>query len=267
MANVLKREKQVAVLSALVEGCSIRSSERMFNVHRDTICRLLERMRDLPCERLEIDEMWSYVGKKERNMRRTDDRDRVGDKWVYVAIDATSKLIPSFSIGKRTQATTDEFIADVASRLANKVQVSTDGLRMYITAIENAFARTGVDYAQIVKRYEAEPLQSGGYSPPRVASTEKTAIFGAPVEELVSTSYVERQNLTMRMGMRRFTRLTNAFSKKAENHAAAVALHVAHYNFARIHKTLRVTPAMAIGIEQTVWSMDDLLAAAEERAA
>ena len=157
------------------------------------------------------------------------------------------------------------FVADVASRLRNRVQLSTDGLRQYIAAVDQAFGAE-VDYATIVKSYEAEPIGEGRYSPPRVSAVEKTPISGAPVAELVSTSYVERQNLTMRMGMRRFTRLTNGFSKKLENHCAAVALHVAHYNFVRSHRTLRTTPAMAAGVESTAWSMADLLTAAEERA-
>lgn len=277
MSNNPRTEKKLAVLGALIEGCSIRSTERMFNVHRDTITRLLarvgegcsnllaEKMVDLPCTRLEIDELWSYVGKKQRHVKKGEDESRVGDQWCFVAIDAETKVIPTFAIGKRTEETTNLFIADVAGRLRNKVQISTDGLRMYIAAISQAFG--AVDYAQIVKQYEAEPVGPGRYSPPKVSATEKTPIFGEPVTELVSTSFVERQNLTMRMGMRRFTRLTNAFSKKIENHAAAVALHVASYNYTRIHRTLRTTPAMALGIESTVWDLGDLLAAAEERAA
>jgi IS1 family transposase len=275
MANVLRTEKKLAVLNALVEGCSVRSTERMTGVHRDTICRLLatvgngcsslldERMVGLNCQRLEMDELWSYVAKKQRSVRNTDDESAVGDQWTYVAIDADTKLIPSFLVGKRTAENTNSFVADVTARMRNRVQISTDGLRMYIDAIRASFGETGVDYAQIVKEYEAEPIGPGRYSPPKVSATEKTAIFGAPVVEAVSTSYVERQNLTMRMGMRRFTRLTNGFSKKIENHVAAVALHVAHYNFARTHRTLRTTPAMAAGVESAAWGMDDLLAAAE----
>lgn len=167
---------------------------------------------------------------------------------------------------KRNAENTNAFVADVAARLRNRVQLSTDGLRLYINAIRDSFGSAGVDYAQIVKSYEADPVGEGRYSPPRVSSVEKFPVFGEPLAELVSTSYVERQNLTMRMGMRRFTRLTNGFSKKLENHCAAVALHVAHYNFVRVHRTLRVTPAMAAGIDSTVWDMGDLVAAALERA-
>jgi IS1 family transposase len=274
MSNMLPRPKQLAVLNALVEGVSVRGTERMTGVCREAILSLLvrvgegcatlldETMRDLTCERLEIDELWAFVQKKQRNVKKDEDASRVGDTWTYVAIDATTKLVPCFLTGKRNAQTTNTFIADLAARLRYRVQISTDGLRMYVDAIGGAFADRGVDYAQIVKEYEAEAAGPGRYSPPKVTSTAKTPIFGAPVAELVSTSYVERQNLTMRMQIRRFTRLTNGHSKKLENHGAAIALHFAHYNFARIHSTLRVTPAMAAGLSSTVWSMDDLLDAA-----
>jgi IS1 family transposase len=261
------------------ETVSVRSAERMTGVHRDTITKLLvrvgegcaalldEKMIDLDCQRLEMDELWSYIGKKQRNVRDTDDASRVGDCWTFVAIDADTKLIPSFRVGKRDADTTKDFVADVAARMRNRVQISTDGLRTYIDAIRDSFGPENVDYAQIVKHYEAEPIGPGRYSPPKVSSTEKTPVFGAPIARDVSTSFVERQNLTMRMGMRRFTRLTNGFSKKLENHCAAIALHVAHYNFVRTHRTLRMTPAMAAGVDETAWGLDELLAAAEERAA
>lgn len=271
MANVLPREKQIAVINALVEACSIRSTERMAGVNRETVGTLLVRvgngcadlldtsMRNLPCKRLEIDELWAFVGKKQRHVTKRDDASRVGDTWTFVAIDAETKLVPSFLVGKRNAECTQAFISDVASRLLNRVQISTDGLRTYIDSIGLAFAETGVDYAQLHKTYEAEPTGPGRYSPPKVISTEKTPIFGAPIAELVSTSYVERQNLTVRMGVRRYTRLTNAFSKKIENHIAATALHFAHYNFVRQHKTLRTSPAMAAGVSKTLWSTEDLL--------
>jgi IS1 family transposase len=272
MSNVLPRSKQVAVVSALVEGCSIRSTERMQGVHRDTVMRLgvkvgngcadllNETMVGLPCERFELDEIWSFIAKKQRQVTESDDPTN-GDVWTWVAIDARTKLVPSFMTGKRDAATADAFVKDLASRLNRKVQISTDGLRLYVDPIENAFGGD-VDYAQIVKEFEGEPAGAGRYSPPRVIAVEKTPIIGQPISELVSTSYVERQNLTMRMGIRRFTRLTNAHSKKLENHGAAVALHFAHYNFVRIHSTLRCTPAMAAGVTSTVWSMDELLDAA-----
>lgn len=250
----------------------------MANVHRDTILKLLvrvgngcaalldEKMVDLNCRRLEIDELWAFVEKKQRHVRESDDAGSVGDTWTYVAIDADTKLVPCFLTGKRNDTNTRAFVSDLASRLRNRVQISSDGLRLYVDAIADAFG-PAVDYAQIVKSYEAEPTGAGRYSPPKVTSTEKTPIFGEPVRELVSTSYVERQNLSVRMGVRRYTRLTNAFSKKLENHVAATALHYAHYNFVRTHKTLRVTPAVAAGVESTVWSLDELLSAAEGAAA
>jgi IS1 family transposase len=276
MVNVLRTEKKLAVLGALVEGCSVRSTERLTGVHRDTICKLLARvgggcaslldelMVNLGCERLELDELWSFVGKKQRHVKATDDASRVGDQWVYVAIDATSKLIPSFLVGKRDAANTNAFVSDVAARLRNRVQLSTDGLRLYVEAVNAAFG-DDVDYAQVVKTYETDFAGEGRYSPPKIASTEKTPIVWAPIAEYVSTSYVERSNLSMRMGMRRFTRLTNAFSKKLENHVAAVALFVAHYNFVRRHTTLRTTPAMAAGVESRMWGLDELLAVSESR--
>jgi IS1 family transposase len=270
--NVLPREKQIAILSHLVEGSSVRSTERLVGVCREAVLRLLvrvgggaanlldETMRDLPCVRLELDELWAFVGKKQRHVREGDSAD-MGDTWTYVAICADTKLVPSFLTGKRNDATTRVFVADLAKRMKSHVQISTDGLRSYVGAIDDSFGRT-VDYAQVTKTYEAEPIGPGRYSPPKVTGVDKTPIFGSPVEELVSTSYVERNNLNIRMGTRRFTRLTNAHSKKLENHGAAVALWFAYYNFVRIHSTLRCTPAMAAGVTSTVWSMDELLDAA-----
>lgn len=276
MSNMLPRSKQIAILSALVEGNSARSVERMTGVHRDTILRLMVRVGDgcanllddtmceLTCTRLELDELWAFVGKKQRHVTAKDDASRVGDTWTFVAIDSDTKIVPCFLTGKRDAGSTNVFVADLSSRLRYRVQISTDGLRTYVNAIGNSFGDRGVDYAQIVKSYEAEATGPGRYSPPKVKSTEKIPVFGAPVAEHVSTSFVERQNLTMRMGIRRFTRLTNGFSKKIENHGAAVALHFAHYNFVRRHTTLRTSPAMAAGISSTMWSMDDLLDAALE---
>ncbi len=273
MANVLPRDKQLAVLSALVEGNSVRSTERLFGVHRDTILRLMvrvgqgcsalldEKMVDLSCERLELDELWAFIGKKQRHVRAGDSLD-AGDVWTYVAIDAETKLVPTFMSGKRSEATTRAFIDDLASRLRNRVQITTDGFKLYVAPIANAFGLAGVDYAQLHKSYEAEPIGPGRYSPPKVTATEKKPVLGAPIAELVSTSYVECHNRTIRMSNRRFTRLTNAHSKKFENHVASVALYFAHYNFVRRHSTLRVTPAMAAGVSSTMWNMGDLVDAA-----
>lgn len=273
MANILPRQKQVAVLNALVEGMSVRSTERMLDVSRETVLSLLVRvgegcaalhdrlMRNLSCVRVECDEIWAFVQKKQRHLQKSDDPAIVGDTWTYVAIDAESKLVPAYRVGKRDQVDAGAFIADLASRLKNRVQISTDGLALYVDAIEQAFG-ADVDYARVVKSYEAEPIGPGRYSPPKVSTVEKTPITGNPDMDVASTSYVERQNLTMRMGIRRMTRLTNAFSKKLRNHQAATALHFAHYNLVRRHQTLRVTPAMAAGVTSEMWSMDQLLDAA-----
>lgn len=277
MSNVLPRSQQLAVLSALVEGSSVRSAERMTGVHRDTILRLMvrvgngcadlldEKMRDLPCERLELDELWSFVGKKQRRVRDTDDASRVGDAWTFIALDPVSKLIPAFLVAKRDGASTRAFIADLAPRLRYRVQISTDAMASYRDAIGTSFANVGVDYGVLVKTYEAEPVGPGRYSPPRVTSIEKIPVFGEPVAELVCTSFVENKNLHLRMGVRRYTRLVNAHSKKWENHTAMTALHFAYYNLVKSHSTIRCTPAMAAGVESTMWSMDDLLDAATVR--
>jgi len=215
-------------------------------------------MRDLPCQRIQVDEIWSYVHKKQRWVTLEDDRNRVGDMWTFVALDPDTKLVPTYHVGKRTRTHAVAFMADLSERLANRVQLSSDALNTYVDAVERAFG-ADVDYGQAVKFYEAEPIGPGRYSPPRVVSQERAVIAGRPDQEHISTSLVERQNLTMRMSMRRFTRLTNAFSKKVENLRAAVALHFAHYNFVRLHKTLRVTPAMAAGVSREVMSLEELV--------
>lgn len=255
-----------------MEGCSIRSTERITGVHRDTIMRLIvrvgnacqeildETMRGLDCRHVEVDEIWCYVGKKQRHLQPGDDPTRVGDFWTWVALDSESKLIPSFLVGKRTAECAHAFIDDLASRLTNRIHLSSDGLEAYVEATEEAFG-ADIDYAQIAKTDEVEPIGPGRYSPPKVVSTQKTVIQGQADRSRICTSYVERQNPTMRMSMRRFTRLTNAFSKKIENLKAAVALHMAWYNLVRIHKSLRCTPAMAAGVEKRLWSIEDLVAA------
>jgi len=242
----------------------------MTGIHRDTIMRLTtrigetcekimdEKMRDLTCKHIELDEIWCYVGKKQRHVKETDNLNQVGDFYTWVGIDADTKLVPSYRVGKRDAETGQAFIDDLASRLANRVQLSSDGLSIYVEAVENAFG-LDVDYAQVVKAYEAEPIGAGRYSPPKVVSAEKLYVTGRPNMNITSTSFIERQNLSMRMGMRRFTRLTNAFSKKTENLKAAVALHFAHYNFVRIHKTLKVTPAMEAGVTDRLWSLQEIV--------
>jgi len=262
--------RRTQIINALVEGNSIRSTERMTETHRDTIMRLLvevgngchkmmdERMRELPCRRVQVDEIWSYVQKKQQHLKPGDNRLRVGDQWTFVSLDPESKLVPSYRVGKRNRANAVAFMSDLSLRLANRVQLSSDALSTYVDAVERAFG-DDVDYGQEIKFYDAEPIGPGRYAPPHVTSAQRTVITGNPDQAHISTSLVERQNLTMRMSMRRFTRLTNAFSKKVENLQAAVALHFAHYNFVRVHKTLRTTPAMAAGVENRLWSLEELV--------
>jgi len=268
--NMLKTEKKAMAISALVEGSSIRSVERMTGIHRDTIMRLTVRtgekcaeihdqyMHHLKCRRIQMDEIWCFVGKKQRHITEDDNVLEVGDQWVWTAIDADSKLIPSYKVGKRSAEVGEAFVRDLSLRLDNKVQLSSDALSTYMDAVEKAFGMN-VDYGQIVKSYEAEPMGAGRYSPPHVVSAEREKIMGNPDIHHISTSYIERANLTLRMQSRRFTRLTNAFSKKLDNLKAAVALYVTHYNFVRIHSSLRVTPAMAAGVTDHLWTIRDLI--------
>jgi IS1 family transposase len=265
--------KQAAVIGALAEGSGIRQIERMTGVHRDTIMRLgvrigqgcaslLDRkMRGLSCEHLQLDEVWGFIGKKERHVR-PDDEPQYGDVWTFCAIDADTKLVPSFKVGKRDAATANAFVRDVASRLKNRVQLSSDALRAYVEAVELVFG-ANVDYAQIIKTYVSDDSQipERKYSPAEIVITEKRPITGHPDMDLASTSYIERLNGTTRLHMRRLTRLTYAFSKKLENFEAAVALHFAYYNLVKRHITLRMTPAMAAGIERDFWSVGDLIEA------
>jgi IS1 family transposase len=274
MANILNTDKQIAVIGALAEGSSIRSIERITGVHRDTIMRLgvkvgrgcatlLDaKMRDLPCRRLEFDEIWGFIGKKQRHIR-PEDAPEYGDVWTFCAIDADTKLVPSFKVGKRDLPTAKAFVSDVAGRMTNRVQISADALRAYVDAIEQVYG-TEVDFAQIVKTYEHDESQHPArkYSAPEFVSVEKRAVTGRPDMDLVSTSYIERLNATTRLHMRRLTRLTLAFSKKLENFEAAVALHFAYYNLVKRHGTLRCTPAMAAGVERDFWSVGDLVEAA-----
>lgn len=271
--NRIRTEQQVAVVRALSEGSSVRSTERMTGVHRDTILRFVNRladgcaraldqsMRNLPCARVQCDEIWGFIGKKQRHLTENDSA-TMGDVWTFVAMDADTKLVPAYRVGKRTAAETRAFVADLSTRMANRVQLSTDGLSLYVEAVEQAFGGQ-IDYGTLVKSYEAEPIGPGRYSPPKVVAVERTALVGDPDPDHISTSYIERQNLTMRMGLRRLTRLTNAFSKKLENFKAAVAVHFTYYNFVRIHRSLRVTPAMAAGVCPRVWSMEDLVSLAD----
>jgi IS1 family transposase len=269
--NALTTDKKLAVLSSLIEGNSIRSTERMTGIHRDTICRLLvavgnhcgelldARIRNVRVQYVEADEIWTYVGKKNRHVN-DDDPAEFGDQWVFVAMDAETKLIPSYVVGKRTRETTYRFLLDLQKRVADtRFQLTTDGYHFYERGVEDVFAGT-VDFAQLIKLYSNE-VRAGNerYSPSPIVEIIAKVRDGNPDPEYISTSYVERQNLTMRMHMRRFTRLTNAFSKRLMSLKAACALHFAHYNFCRIHSSLRVTPAMAAGISSEIWPLDRLL--------
>ena len=268
--NKLQIDKQAAVINLLIEGCSIRSTERLTGVHRDTIMRLIvrvgdsckrlmnETMRNLTCRHVQVDEIWSFIGKKQRHLKATDNPLRTGDMWTFVALDSDTKIVPTYLVGKRTSENAHVFLKDLSSRLDSRIQLSSDALKAYIDATEAAFGGD-VDYGQIVKSYEADTIGPGRYSPPHVIRADKERINGNPDFMRISTSHIERQNLTIRMSMRRFTRLTNAFSKKLENLKAAVALHFAHYNFVRIHQTLRVTPAMEAGITDRLWTIQDLI--------
>jgi IS1 family transposase len=274
MANVLSFDKQVAIVSALAEGSGIRQIERITGVHRDTIMRLGvrvgegcaaildEKMRGLSCRHLQFDEIWGFIGKKERHMRPEDDP-TLGDVWTFCAIDSDTKLVPSFKVGKRTSVTANAFVADVKSRMANRVQISSDALREYVEAIELSFG-SDVDFAQIIKTYTHDDsiIAERKFSAPEVVTTEKRRIIGRPNMRLASTSHFERLNGTTRLHMRRLTRLTYAFSKKLENFEAATALHFAYYNFVKRHNTLRTTPAMAAGIERDFWTVENLVEAA-----
>jgi transposase-like protein/IS1 family transposase len=265
-------DKATMVLKLLVEGTSVRSIERVTQVHRDTILRLLtlagercsrlldEKMRGLKCNFIECDEIWTFCFKKQRRVRKADPAE-FGDQWVFVALDAETKLVPSFCIGKRSAGTTAAFIDDLSQRIENRAQITTDGFRFYVNAIERSFG-ADVDFAQLVKLYGdyGQHDHAAKYSPSPIIEVISKVRQGNPDVEHISTSYVERQNLTMRMQMRRFTRLTNAFSKKLENLKAAIALHFAYYNFCRVHKTLRVTPCMEAKVTDHVWSIAELLA-------
>jgi IS1 family transposase len=216
-------------------------------------------MRDLSCRHLEFDEIWGFIGKKERHLR-PDDNPQFGDVWTFCAIDADTKLVPAFKVGKQDATTANAFVSDVAGRLRNRVQISSDALRVYVEAVEQAFG-ANVDFAQIVKAYVFEEGSERHYSAPEIVITEKRRVAGRPDMDRASTSYVERLNGTTRLHMRRLTRLTYAFSKKLENFEAAVALHFAYYNFVKRHNTLRCTPAMAAGIERDFWTTKDLVEA------
>jgi IS1 family transposase len=271
--NQLTNEQRVRVVAALVEGNSINSTVRMTGVSKPTILRLLEllgeackryhdeHVRGLTSRRIQCDEIWAFVHAKARNV--PEDKKNTfgyGDVWTWTAIDADSKLCVSYMVGLRDAKSAHDFMNDVADRLMNRVQLTTDGLKTYLDAVENVFIGD-VDYAQLVKVYGTDPgIPAGRYSPGYVKGCEVTVISGDPDPKHVSTSYVERSNLTMRMSMRRFTRLTNGFSKKLENHEHAIAIYCMHYNFCRVHQSLRVTPAMEAKLSDHIWEIEELVA-------
>lgn len=267
--NRKSTKERAHILHCLVEGNSIRSTVRLTGASKNTIVKLLaevgeacawyqdKHLKNLPCEKVQVDEVWSFVYSKQKNVPEGKEGE-AGDVWTWTAICADTKLVPSWRIGSRDASIAHEFIADLASRMAGRIQLTSDGYRLYENAVEAAFG-ADVDYAMLVKLYGDTAEGQKRYSPAACVGAKKTKIIGNPDLCCVSTSFAERQNLTMRMSMRRFTRLTNAFSKKVENHAHAVALHFMYYNFCRQHKTLRVSPAMAAKVSETLWSLEDVV--------
>jgi len=270
--NRLSTEKRAQIVGSLVEGNSIRATVRMTGAAKNTVTKLLvdlgaacaeyqdRAMRDLPCTTIQCDEIWAYCYSKQKNV--PDEHVGTfgyGDAWTWTALCADTKLVPSWLVGERTVDDAWVFMTDLEGRLANRVQLTTDGHRPYLQAVNLTFGQGG-DYAMLHKIYGARVEDQRWYSPPVCVGTEAKVITGDPDREKISTSYVERQNLTMRMGMRRYTRLTNAFSKKVENLAHAVSLHYMHYNFARVHQTLKTTPAHAAGVADHKWSLHEIAA-------
>jgi IS1 family transposase len=277
--NKLDVAKRAQILSCLVEGNSIRSTVRMTGAAKNTVVKLLaevgkacaeyqdKALRNLPCKNIQCDEIWSFCYSKEKNVpAELKGTYGYGDVWTWTAICADTKLIPCWLVANRSVDAATIFMEDLASRLKNRVQLTTDGHKAYLQATENAFGGN-IDYAMLVKVYgnenDSQDKSARKYSPPKCTDIKKVLISGNPNGRLVSTSFAERQNLNMRMSMRRFTRLTNAFSKKVDNLEAAVALHFMYYNFCQIHKSLRVTPAMEAGIADHVWSLEEIVKLAD----
>jgi IS1 family transposase len=271
--NQLSADKRAQIVAALVEGNSIRAIVRMTGASKNTIAKLLvelgaacseyldKTLVNLTCERIQCDEIWSFLAAKQRNVtpKLRESNPHAGDVWTWIAMDADTKLVISWCVGGRDFLIVDKFIYDLKARLANRVQLTTDGNRLYFHAIAGAF-HDDIDYAVLMKLYGGNPKPGDTrYSPAECIGCEKRPKIGDPDAKHISTSFIERQNLTMRMHMRRFTRLTNAFSKKIEHHVAALAIHYMHYNFCRIHQTLRVTPAMAAGVTDRLWSIQELV--------
>ena len=282
--NRLYAERRTQIIHALCEGASVNATARQTGVSKVTILKLLAdigsvcldyqraTLVNLPCRRLQVDEIWGFVHCKEARVPRDEKGRGKGDVWVWMAIDADLKIVPCWHIGARDADAAAYFMEDLASRLVHRVQLTSDGHRAYLSAVEGAFGWNGVDYAMLVKLYSESIEGTRRYSPPQVVGTEKHWVMGKPVFEDVSTSYVERQNLTMRMNIRRLTRLTNGHSKKLENHGHAIALHYMYYNFCRKHETLtkanggiHTTPAMAAGVADHVWKLSEIVGLLEAR--
>jgi IS1 family transposase len=274
--NRLKNDTRAQVISCLIEGCSIRSTVRVTGVSKKAVMRLLvevgtvaaqyqdEALRNLSTKRLQLDELWGWIYCKRKNVTAeiAAKNPHAGDVWLWTALDADSKLMVSWCVGPRDLATAYDFTHDLADRLRNRVQLTTDGFRVYLEAVENAFGMD-IDYAVLQKVYGADQQDDKRYSPAKIVSTQLEVIKGNPNPKHISTSYVERQNWTTRTTMRRYTRLSNGFSRKLQNHEAAVALNYFAYNFIKIHRTLRVTPAMAAGVTSRLWEVADLVALLE----
>lgn len=269
--NRMDTKRRAAIVAALVEGVGIRSTCRMTGASKGAVLKLIADLgpacaaymdgafQNLPCRTLEVDEIWAFCHAKAKNV--PEDKRGIfgyGDVWTFTAIDADTKLIPSYMVGGRDAGTATEFMQDLASRLANRVQITSDGLRVYVGAVEDAF-QGEVDFAMLQKIYAPVPGGEVRYSPAECIGCQKEAISGSPDPARVSTSYVERANLSIRMGLRRYTRLTNAHSKKLENHCAALAIFFMHYNFARVHSTVRCSPAMAAGVTSHLWSVEEIV--------
>jgi IS1 family transposase len=270
--NVLDTSKRAQILHCLVEGCSMRSTARLTGTTKKAVARLLvlagtacadymdEHLRGLSCKVLQLDEIWAFIGCKEARVRpHLKGMGTRGDVWTWMAIDADTELIPAWYVGNRGMQAAYDFISDLKSRLANRVQLTTDGYHTYIRTIPDEFGADKVDYAILQKTFGHVLTNEARYSPPQCTGTRKMALYGNPDPQHISTSFIERANLTMRMGNRRFTRLTNAFSKKFENHVHAIALHFMHYNYCRVHTSLRVTPAMAAGMADHVWDLSEVV--------
>ena len=270
--NRLSMEERVRVVRCLVDGNSMRATARITGVARNTIDKLLvelgaacskyqdEALRDLTCKRIQVDEIWAFCYCKQKQVTADIAESKVaGDVWAWAAIDADTKLIPCWTVGKRDPETAEAFVSDLAARLLDRVPLTSDGLASYFKAIVRYFGED-VDYARLVKIYGNDPEGHKRYSPAECMGCKKDSMIGEPDPEHISTSFIERQNLTMRMSMRRFTRLTNGFSKKIENHAAAISLHMMFYNFGRVHQALKTTPAAAVGVTDHAWTIEEIIA-------